>query len=34
MLPVPVDGTVTSVGTAGAVSFEVVIKYPGDQSLS
>ncbi len=33
MLPVAVVGTVTEVGTAGAVSFEVVRKYHGDQSL-
>jgi hypothetical protein len=32
--PANVDGTIVPVGTPGAVSFEVVIKYPGDQSLS
>ena len=33
ILPVADPGTLAEDGTAGAVSFEVVIKNPGDQSL-
>ena len=34
MLPVDVSGTVTEVGTAGDVSFEVVSINPDDHSLT
>ena len=34
ILPVDVAGTLAEDGTAGAVSFEVVTKNPGDQSLT